>query len=78
MKMSQQYPSQKLSMKNTSQVYRNDLDKNDRMKKLIAEDQSIIKKFEDGKYTTDNGYLNQIKANSDYKPVSKQTYTPNE
>jgi hypothetical protein len=63
-------------MKNTTKVQRNDLDNNERMKKLIEEDKKIIAKFSEGKYTTDNGYLNQIQANSDYRPPSKQTYAP--
>ena len=49
-------------MTKDAQVYRNDLDLNNeaKMKKLIQADKLIIAKFKDGKYTTDDGYLNQI------------------
>jgi len=44
-------------MKNNSQIYRNDLDTNDKMRRLIDADKAIIEKFKNGKYTSDDGYL---------------------
>jgi len=43
------------------------------MKKLIEEDRKIIEKFQNGGFTTDNTYLEQVKTkseymHSDYKP----------
>ena len=81
MKMSYQYPSQKLSMNGaTSQIYRKDLDTNDKMKSLIDADRQIIEKFKSGKFNENAAYLEHINKSPEWKAKpaaqkSKQTYT---